>query len=111
MSDVESSVKNLFERMPHRLDADAAAGLEAVIQYDLSGEGGGDYHTHIQGGQCTVSEGQHESPTMTISMAASDFVEMTEGRLDGMQAFMSGRLRIGGDMALAMKMQSLFKTS
>ena len=45
---------------------------------------------------------------MTVSMAACDFVDMTEGRLDGMSAFMSGKLRVGGDMGLAMKLQNLF---
>lgn len=109
MSDVESAVQNIFDKMPERINPDAADGLEAVIQYDLSGEGGGTHHSKFSGGECTVCAGPHESPSMTVSMAASDFVDMIEGRLDGMSAFMSGRLRISGDMGLAMKLQSLFR--
>jgi len=42
-------------------------------------------------------------------MTAADYVELTSGRLDGTMAFMSGKLRISGDMGLAMQMQSLFR--
>jgi putative sterol carrier protein len=109
MSNTAQSVQNIFQTMPTRLDPSAAGGLNAVIQYDLSGEGGGQYAAHIHDGRCEVSTGQHASPTMTLSMVAQDFVDLIEGRLDGMTAFMSGKLRIGGDMGLAMRMQSLFK--
>jgi putative sterol carrier protein len=46
---------------------------------------------------------------MTVTMGAQDFVDMTSGKLDGMSAFMSGKLRISGDMGLAMRLQSLFR--
>jgi putative sterol carrier protein len=46
---------------------------------------------------------------MTLSMTASDYVDMIMGKLNGQMAFMSGKLKISGDMGLAMKMQSLFK--
>ena len=110
MSDTAQAVNNIFQQMPSRLDQSAAQGLNAVIQYDLSGDGGGQYAAHIHDGQCEVTTGQHASPTMTLSMAAQDFVDLIEGRLDGMSAFMGGKLRIAGDMGLAMRMQSLFKS-
>ena len=108
MSTAES-VQQIFQAMPSRLNPSAAQGLDCVIQYDLTGEGGGQYHSTIKDGAATVTEGTHPSPSMTITMAAQDFVDMTEGKLDGMSAFMSGKLRIGGDMGLAMRLQSLFR--
>jgi putative sterol carrier protein len=48
---------------------------------------------------------------MTLTMAAGDFVDLTQGKLNGMTAFMSGKLKIAGDMGLAMKLQSLFRSS
>lgn len=110
MTDTAAALQDIFTRMPSRLDQNTAAGLDAVIQFDLSGEGGGVWHCAIKDGACVVGEGPHASPTMTLSMTAADYVELTGGRLDGMTAFMSGRLRIAGDMGLAMKMQNLFKT-
>jgi putative sterol carrier protein len=105
----EVSVKQIFDEMPSNLNADAAKGLNAVIQFNLSGDGGGNYHTVIKDGACTVQEGAHASPNMTLTMTAQDYVDMVMGKLNGQMAFMSGKLKIAGDMGLAMKLQNLFK--
>ena len=106
---VADDVKAIFGAMAANLNADAAKGMNSVIQFNLSGDGGGNYHVIIKDGACTVSEGAHASPNMTMTMAAQDYVDMISGKLNGQMAFMSGKLKIAGDMGLAMKMQSLFK--
>ena len=103
------AVQEIFSAMPGRLNPQAAQGLDCTIQYDLTGDGGGQYHSKIKDGAASVNPGPAASPSMTITMAAQDFVDMTSGKLDGMSAFMSGKLRISGDMGLAMKLQSLFR--
>ena len=111
MSDTATAVKEVFAVMPERFNADAAQGMDAVIQYSLSGEGGAQYHAVIKDGACTITEGTHDAPTMTLKMAATDFVDLIGGKLDGMSAFMSGKLQVEGDMGLAMKMGNLFTTA
>ncbi len=106
---VAEQVKQIFEAMPQNLNADAAKGMNAVIQFNLTGDGGGNYYVTIKDGTCTVTEGTAPSPNMTMTMAAQDYVDMISGKLNGQMAFMSGKLKIAGDMGLAMKMQSLFK--
>jgi putative sterol carrier protein len=106
---VADDVKAIFSAMPQNFNADAAKGMDAVIQFNLGGDGGGTWHVTIKDGACTVTEGAHGSPKMTMTMAASDYVDMINGKLNGQMAFMSGKLKIAGDMGLAMKMQSLFK--
>lgn len=108
MSDTGTKVSEIFQAMPSRLNTSTAAGMNKVIQYDLTGDGGGTYHCAIADGSCEVNEGAHDAPDMTVTMEASDFVSMIDGSLDGMSAFMSGKLRVSGDMGLAMKMQTLF---
>ena len=103
------TVKDIFAAMPANINADAAKGMNAVIQFNLSGDDGGNYHTIIKDGTCEVQEGTHASPSMTMTMAAQDYVDMTTGKLNGQMAFMSGKLKIAGDMGLAMKLQNLFK--
>jgi len=110
LSGTAAALKTIFSLMPANLNADAAKGMSAVIQYNLKDEGGGTYHAVIQDGVCTTGEGPHASPTMTISMKAQDYVDMAMGKLDGTKAFMTGKLKVGGDMGLAMKLGSLFKT-
>jgi putative sterol carrier protein len=102
-------VKAIFDAMPGQLNADAAKGMNSVIQFNLTGDGGGEYHVEIKDGACSVNKGAHASPNMTMTMAAQDYVDMITGKLNGQMAFMSGKLKIAGDMGLAMKMQSLFK--
>ena len=106
---VADDVKGIFNAMPQNFNADAAKGMNSVIQFNLTGDGGGSYHVAINEGACTVGEGAHASPNMTMTMAAQDYVDMISGKLNGQMAFMSGKLKIAGDMGLAMKMQSLFK--
>jgi putative sterol carrier protein len=106
---VADDVKAIFGAMPQNFNADAAKGMNSVIQFNLSGDGGGTWHVTIKDGACSVTEGAHASPNMTMTMAASDYVDMINGKLNGQMAFMSGKLKIAGDMGLAMKMQSLFK--
>ena len=106
---VADDVKAIFSAMPQNFNADAAKGMNSVIQFNLGGDGGGTWHVAIKDGACTVTEGAHASPNMTMTMAASDYVDMISGKLNGQMAFMSGKLKIAGDMGLAMKMQSLFK--
>ncbi|MEM1250687.1 MAG: SCP2 sterol-binding domain-containing protein [Acidobacteriota bacterium] len=108
MSETSDALNTIFTEMPGRLNAQTAAGMDAVIQYDLTGDDACTYHCAIKDGAATVNEGGHDAPTMTVTMAAGDFVDMIGGNLDGMSAFMTGKLKVSGDMSLAMKMQSLF---
>ena len=100
---------DIFKEMPNQVDANAAKGVNATIQFNLSGDNGGQWYVTIKDGTATVSEGTAPSANMTMTMAAQDYVDMTTGKLNGQMAFMSGKLKISGDMGLAMKMQNLFK--
>ena len=104
-----TSCKQAFEMMPTRFNKDAAKGLNAIYQFDLSGDGGGKWHVIINNDTCQVKEGAAASPSITISMTAQDYLDMLSGKLNGQMAFMTGKLRIAGDMGLALRMQSLFQ--
>jgi putative sterol carrier protein len=101
-------VRAFFEALPSRFRPDAAEGLAAVYQFDLSGEQGGQYQLHVADQACRVVPGTHPSPTVTLSMAGEDCVAILEGRLSGVSAYLSGRLRVDGDMGLAMRLAALF---
>ncbi len=103
-----SSCKEAFETAPARFKKDAAKGLTATYQFDLSGDGGGNWNINIKDDQCEVKEGKAASPNITLSMAANDYLDMINGKLNGQMAFMTGKLRISGDMGLALRLQSLF---
>ncbi len=103
-----TSVKEFFRILPTKFDAEAAEGLEAVYQFDLSGQEGGQYHLVVLNGACSTREGTHPDPHVTFSMSGEDCLRVLSGQLDGQSVFMSGRLRITGDLGLAMQLKSLF---
>lgn len=103
------TVKETFDLMPSKFRADKATGINATIQYDISGDQGGNWHAVIKDGTCTVNSGPAATPNLTLSMAAQDWLDMIGGKLSGQMAFMSGKLKLKGDMGLAMKVGGLFQ--
>ena len=99
----------VFEQMPSALDPARAGSTNATIQFDLTGDNGGKWWVKIHDGKAESSKGEAENPQLTVTMDAKDYVKMSLGQLDGTAAFMQGKLKIKGDMGLAIKMQSLFK--
>jgi putative sterol carrier protein len=103
-----ATVKETFDQMPGRFKADRAAGTNATIQYDISGEGGGTWHAVIKDGACTVASGPATNPNLTLQIGAQEWLDMTSGKQSGQMLFMSGKLKLKGDMGLAMKLGSMF---
>jgi len=88
---------------------DKAAGVDAVVQYHLTGDEGGDWIIKIKDGVCKVTEGVAENPKMTMTADGREFGDILLGKMDGMAAFMQGKLQLKGDLNLAMKLTSFFK--
>ena len=103
------TTKEIFSEMQKRMDGNPAklAGIKAVFQFDINGADPGIYSVAIADGKAVVNEGTAASSDIAISMASNDFADMVEGRLDGITAFMGGKLKVKGDPMLAMQLQSL----
>lgn len=99
----------VFEGMPGAFQPDRAAGVDVVFQYRISGPGGGDWHVIIKDARCEIRKGEHQSPTTTIMMSDEDFLSLIQGKLNAMQAFTSGRLKIQGDLMKSQLIEKLFK--
>jgi len=102
-----TSAQEAFDRMAN-LDPAKAQGINAVILFDLSGEGGDQWTLSLADDEKPkLEEGETASPDMTLSMDAQDFVAMSNGELNAMNAFMQGKIKVSGDMSLAMKLQNI----
>ena len=102
------TVMETFDAMAGRFRADKATGTNAVIQYEISGEGGGTWNAVIKDGACTVNQGAGTNPNLTLQIAGQDWLDMLSGKQSGQMLFMSGKLKVKGDMGLAMKLGSMF---
>ena len=103
------SVAELMSKMPKAFLPEKAPGLDAVIQFKFSGTEAGEWYATIKGEKCTVDKGVFPTPKMTLSADSADYVKIFTGELDGMQAFMGGKLKLAGDLNLAMKLMTMFK--
>jgi 3-hydroxy-3-methylglutaryl CoA synthase/NAD(P)-dependent dehydrogenase (short-subunit alcohol dehydrogenase family)/putative sterol carrier protein len=104
----ELDVKGIFEKMPDTFKPEAAEGLDVVFQYHVSGPSGGDWTVAVKDGTCKVEQGTLDQPTCTLNIADNDFVQLVGGKLDPMQAFTSGKLRIEGDIMKSQLIGKLF---
>ncbi len=103
-----SNVRDVFIKMPEVFNADAAQGLNAVFQFEITGDEGGNWNIVINDGTCEIAEGVHDAPTVTLTMSAETWLGMINKEINGMQAFMGGQLKAAGDIMLAQRVEQLF---
>lgn len=103
------TVEKLMERMPSAFLPEKAGDLTAEIQFHFEGDNGGDWIARIRDGACTTEQGTTESPRLTLSAAADDWVKIVTGELNAMSAFAQGKIKLKGDLSLAMKLMDYFK--
>ena len=105
----EKVLGQIFDYMAGRFQPDRAGNQNAVIGWDItSPEGTHSYQLKVADGTCTVAQGNAEPARVTLGMALPDFLRFLTGQLDGMQAFMTGKLKLSGDMMFAQSMQAWF---
>jgi putative sterol carrier protein len=100
--------RDFFEKvMPEKFDPNKAVGIDCVVQMSLTGEKGSDWIIIIKDQKIEIREGIHESPTVTITMKDTDYVNMANGKLSGERAFMTGKLKFKGNITTALKLKGL----
>jgi putative sterol carrier protein len=92
-----------------KMAPDKVPGLDAVIVLDLAGDGGGKWTLTFTGGSLAVTEGADPAAGATLKLSANDFVALGRRQLNPVSAFMSGKLKVVGNMAMIMKLQPLFQ--
>ena len=99
--------REFFEKvLPTRFSPEKAKGVEATAQIDITGPNGGNWTITIRDQKMTVEGGVHPSPTMGIRIADSDFVDVVNGKMSGVEALMSGKLEFNGSIGAGMKLLS-----
>jgi hypothetical protein len=110
MADRVATVKDVFENhLPAKLQAkpDLVTKIGAVYQFDISGPGGGRWSVDCSQPGARIQAGSAPNAKCTVAATDQDFLAIVNGRLNPQMAFMSGKLKIQGDMGLAMKLQQI----
>jgi putative sterol carrier protein len=99
------SPKEFFDTLETRVDPAKAAGLNASYRFDI--DGAGSWLVEVDDGKVSVSENGGDADTI-ISTSAETFMKIAGGEQNPTSAYMSGKLKVSGDMGQAMKLQKLF---
>src|SRR6266540_3377683 len=99
----------VFEGMSTAFNASKAGGQQATVQYEITApDGTHPYTMRIADGRCEVERGAAESPRVTIRAALPDFLRLITGKANGVQLFMTGKLKVSGDLFFAQTFQGWF---
>jgi putative sterol carrier protein len=99
------SPREFFETLGSRVDPSKAAGLTASYLFQI--DGAGSWMVDVDDGKVTVTEDGGDADC-TISTSAETFTKIASGEQNPTAAYMSGKLKVKGDMGQAMKLQKLF---
>jgi pimeloyl-ACP methyl ester carboxylesterase len=106
VDDPLEEVRSAFLRLAERFDPEAAEGLSAAFVVDVTGRG--PTTVAIHDGRCFVSPGPTPAPVARLATDPATWLDLVTGRVDGIAAFLAGRLRIEGDLNLAARFETLF---
>lgn len=99
------TVAEFFEALKGNVDESKTVGMNATFQFDI---GDGHWYAKIADGSAEIAEGSADDATITLSASEADWLDLVNGNINGQTAFLTGKLKIQGDMTLAMKLESLF---
>nr|XP_013001348.1 hydroxysteroid dehydrogenase-like protein 2 isoform X1 [Cavia porcellus] len=102
------AVEETFRIVKNALNDDVVQATQAIYQFELSGKDGGTWFLDLKSKGGNVGHGKpSDQADVVMSMSTDDFVKMFSGKLKPTMAFMSGKLKIKGNMALAIKLEKL----
>jgi putative sterol carrier protein len=101
-----ASVQEFFEGLPAKVSRERIAGINNTYVFDI--EGAGTWTVALADGSLTVTEGAAATADCTISASEENFEKIVAGEQNPTTAYMTGKLKIKGDMGAAMKLQKLF---
>lgn len=104
-----TSTSEVIKSYEERFIPEEAAGVDGVVQLNLTGEGGGSYVLVIKDQTLTIEEGKHDEPTVTVTASADDWLKVNNQETNPMALMMAGKLKLSGSLPLATKFQGMFR--
>lgn len=103
-----STPQQVFDGMRQSFQAGKAKGVHARYQWELSGANGGEWWIDVNDGTFKMGRGKIDNPNVTFITSDNDWVAMSNGKLKGTWAFLTGRLKVHGSQSVAKKLDEIF---
>ena len=97
--------REFFESLPGRVNPERIAGVDASYLFEVAGEGR--WLVEVRDGSVAVTENPTAGADVTFSLSGETFTKLVAGRQNPMIAYMTGKLKISGDIAVAMHLRDL----
>jgi putative sterol carrier protein len=109
MADAPGPKQYFEEKIAKKLQGnpDISKAVNSVYEFNITGDGGGVWTVDLTKEPGAVAAGSTGAAKCTVTCASTDFMNIVSGKMNPQMAFMSGKLKIKGDMALAMKLQKV----
>jgi putative sterol carrier protein len=104
----DTTTEQVFEGMRRTFRADVARGVHARYQFRFKAPQAGDWWIIVNDGAFMMGKGTIDSPDVTFACTGSDWVELANGTLGGIRAYLTRRLHVNGSQALARKLDDMF---
>jgi putative sterol carrier protein len=106
---VDQFLDQVFAGMQQAFNPAKAGDQAATIQYEIGlPDGSRDYTMRIAEGRCEIERGPADNPRVTIRVGVVDFLRLITGKANGVQLFMTGKLKVSGDLFFAQSYQAWF---
>ena len=99
------SAKEFFDNLQASIKPEKIQGINATYQWDITDTG--KWYATLSDDGATVAEGEADDANITITVSEENWLAIVAGTLAPQMAFLTGKIKIKGDMSLAMKLQSL----
>lgn len=101
-------IEEVMNQIPQQFNTRNTEGIAGIVQFHFTGSKGSNWVIKMDENSCTVAEGKTKTPDLVIKTSAENGVKLLTGKLDVMRAYMFGKIKVSGDLGLAMKLVSLF---
>lgn len=100
---------SMLHVVPKSFVPEKAEGVDTVVQYKFTGSDTSEWYLIVKDKTLTIEQGVHPNPNMTMTFDADAYLKIANGELDPTMAFMRGKVKVSGDMKVALKMGQFFK--
>ncbi len=101
------NASEFLKKLPTTVNAEAVDGMQSTIQFSISSP----VYLVIKDGQCTAHDGVADAPDVILTLTDSNLIALMTGKINGVMAYMSGKLQVDGDLMLAKDLPNLFDTT
>ncbi len=101
------TTKDFFEKiLPQRFNPEKAKNIDIIVNVNISGNNGGKWTVIIRNQALKIAVGEHISPTISLAISEKDYMDVINGKLSGEKAFLSGKLKLNGNISEALKLRN-----